>query len=94
MCKINISVLSFFINSFCPVLPDPVGLLADKYVASTALGSEPELLDGNVKTPTMPHSAAAARDEEELRVSFMPSVPCSTVTASGAILSCSTQHNS
>lgn len=34
----------------------------------------------------MPHSAAAARDEEELHISFMLSVPYSTVTASRAAL--------
>lgn len=53
---------------------------AANYVASTALGIEPDLFDGNVKTITIPHSAAA-RNEEDLRISFMLNVPYSIVTA-------------
>lgn len=84
MCKIDISVLSIFLCQF--VLPcgakSAFFLQAAKYIASTALGTEPDLFDGNVKTITMPHSTAAARDEEDLRISFMLSVPYSILNSS------------
>lgn len=52
---------------------------AVKYVASTALRNEPDLFDRCVKTITNPCSIAMARDEEDLRISFMLSVPYNVV---------------
>lgn len=52
---------------------------AAKYVASTALRNEPDLFDGCVKTITTPCPIAIARDEEDLRISFMLSVPYNIV---------------
>lgn len=84
MCKIDISVLSIFLYRFIlPCAAKSAYFLfffqAAKYVASTALRNEPDLFDGCVKTITTPCSIAIARDEEDLRISFMLSVPYNIV---------------